>query len=113
MRTAAHPGHWCTQNPQFEGLKVTYSPGSCLLYSHRHWAVTAGYPRFPDLRPIGTPIPVSRPKRETGDFPIPVPGRVGNRKFPLRFPAKSGRFRGNGNRGLPGQLPPRGHGKPS
>ena len=25
-----------------------------------------------------------------GDFPIPVPGRVGNRKFPPRFPAKSG-----------------------
>jgi hypothetical protein len=46
---------------------------------------TAGYSRFSDLRPIGTPIPVSRPNRETGDFPIPVPGRVGNRKFPLRF----------------------------
>ncbi len=38
---------------------------------------TAGYPRFPDLRPIGAPIPVSRPNRETGDFPIPVPGRSG------------------------------------
>ncbi len=73
---------------------------------------TAGYPRFPDLRPIGIPIPVSRPNRETGpgdlapDFPIPVPGRVGNRKFtpsPLKspFPGQIGN-RGNENRGFPG-----------
>jgi hypothetical protein len=51
---------------------------------------TDGYPRFPDLRPIGTPIPDSRPNREMGDFPIPDSGRVGNRGFPPRFPAKSG-----------------------
>ena len=55
-----------------------------MMYSHR------GYPRFPDLRPIGTPIPDSRPNRETGDFPIPAFGRIGNRGFPPRFPAKSG-----------------------
>jgi hypothetical protein len=56
-----------------------------LLYSHRRVS-----PRFPDLRPIGAPIPDSRPNRESGDFPIPVPGQVGNRGFPPRFPAKSG-----------------------
>jgi hypothetical protein len=32
----------------------------------------------------------SRPNRETGDFPIPDSGGVGNRGFPPRFPAKSG-----------------------
>ena len=66
----------------FQGLKATSSPGSCLPLSRRR------YPRFPDLRPIGTPIPDSRPNRETGDFPIPDFGRIGNRGFPPRFPAK-------------------------
>ncbi len=32
----------------------------------------------------------SRPNRETGDFPIPDSGGVGNRGYPPRFPAKSG-----------------------
>jgi hypothetical protein len=49
-------------------------------------------------RRIGTPIPDSRPNllnRESGDFPIP--GQIGNRGFPPRFPAKnreSGPIRG-------------------
>jgi hypothetical protein len=55
-----------------------------------HWQT--GIPDFPicGWRPIGTPIPDSRPNRETGDFPIPDSGRFGNRGFPPRFPAKSG-----------------------
>ena len=46
------------------------------------------------------------------DFPVcgqsgprfPIPGRIGNREFPPRFPAKSGirLSRGNGNWGFPG-----------
>ena len=48
----------------------------------------------PDQEIPGSPNrdPDSRfpPNRETGDFPIPVPGRVGNWKFPPRFPAKPG-----------------------
>ena len=43
-----------------------------MMYSHR------GYPRFPDLRPIGTPIPDSRPNRETGDFPISAESGIGD-----------------------------------
>ncbi len=44
----------------------------------------------------------SRPNRETGDFPIPDSGGVGNREFPPRFPAKSG-IGGTGVQwGLPG-----------
>ena len=66
-----------------------------MMYSHR------GYPRFPDLRPIGTPIPDSRPNRETGDFPIPDFGRIGNRGFPPPIPGQIGN-RGNGNWGFPG-----------
>ena len=63
---------------------------------------TEGYPRFPDLRPIGTPIPVPgtignrgfpvsrfRPSRESG-IPSPFPGQIGNR--------------GNGDWGFPGLL---------
>ena len=55
-----------------------------MMYSRR------GYPRFPDLRPIGTPIPDSRPNRESGIPCFPIPGQIGNRGFPPRFLAKSG-----------------------
>jgi hypothetical protein len=51
----------------FEGLKGNIQPTRSCTH-------IAGYPRFPDLRPIGTPIPVSRPKRETARFPIPDSG---------------------------------------
>jgi hypothetical protein len=40
-----------------------------------------------EIRP-GTPIPGSRPNRETGDFPIPIPGRIGDREIPEK-PGKS------------------------
>ena len=66
-----------------------------MMYSRR------GYPRVPDLRPIGTPIPDSRPNRETGDFPIPDFGRIGTRGFPPPIPGQIGN-RGNGNWGFPG-----------
>ena len=46
-------------------------------------------------RRIGTPIPDSRPNRESGDFPIP--GQIGNRGFPPRFPAKNREIGGIGN----------------
>ena len=66
---------------------------------------TAGYPRFPDLRPIGAPIPVSRPNRETGDFPIPDSRPIGpadrESEVPSPFPGQIGN-RGNGNWGFPG-----------
>jgi len=61
---------------------------------------TEGYPRFPDLRPIGTPIPVPGRIGKRG-FPIPDSGRVGNRGFPSPFPGQIGN-RGNGNWGFPG-----------
>ena len=51
----------------------------------------AGYPRFPDLRPIGkraiSPFPI--PSRKSG-IPSPFPGQIGNR--------------GNGNCGFPGLM---------
>jgi hypothetical protein len=57
----------------------------------RAWCThTEGYPRFPDLRRIGTPIPDSRPNRESGILCVPIPGPIGNRGFPPRFPAESG-----------------------
>ena len=63
---------------------------------------TEGYPRFPDLRPIGTPIPSPVPGRiGKRGFPIPDSGRVGNRGFPSPFPGQIGN-RGNGNWGFPG-----------
>ncbi len=76
---------------------------------------TAGYPRFPDLRPIGAPSPVSRPNRETGDFPIPVPGRSGignslpvsrpNRESGERFQIGDFRVCGHAITGLQNQVP--------
>ena len=99
----------CTQNPHLKDLRQHPAQDrACCTH-------TAGYPRFPDLRPIGTPIPVSRPNRETGDFPISVPGRSGlgignslpvsrpNREsvIPSPFPGQIGN-RGNGNWGFPG-----------
>lgn len=45
-------------------------------------------PRDPDSRSRDRD-PRSRPNRATGDFRIPDSGRVGNRGFPPRFPAKS------------------------
>jgi hypothetical protein len=58
-----------------------------MLYSDTQ----TGIPDFPICgQSDGTPIPDSRPNRETGDFPIPDSGRIGNRGFPPRFPAKSG-----------------------
>jgi hypothetical protein len=82
----------CTQNPHHDLRDSRQHPAQ----DRASCTHTAGYPRFPDLRPIGARIPDSRPNRETGDFPIPVPGRVGNPKFPPRFPAKSG-IGGTGN----------------
>jgi hypothetical protein len=50
----------------------------------------AGYPRFPNLRPIGkraiSPFPIPSPSRKSG-IPSPFPGQIGNR--------------GNGNCGFP------------
>jgi hypothetical protein len=49
-----------------------------MMYSHRGVHDL----RFPDLRPIGTPIPDSWPNRESpGDslFRNPIPGQIGNR----------------------------------
>ncbi len=57
----------------------------------------AGRPRDPDSRSRERDSRSrdrdsrSRPNQETGDFPIPDSGRVGNRGFPPRFPAKSGK----------------------
>ncbi len=59
-----------------------------------------GHPRFPDLRPIGTPDSRSRPHRETGVLCFPVPAKPGNgdslpaSRHP-RFPASP--FPGNRN----------------
>jgi hypothetical protein len=56
---------------------------------------TASQTRKSPARRIGTPIPDSRPNRESG---IPCfPAKIGNRGFPPRFPAKnreSGPIRG-------------------
>ncbi len=51
-----------------------------------------GVPRDPDSPPGRSRDRDyrSRPNRETEDLPIPDSGRVGNRGFPPRFPAKSG-----------------------
>ena len=65
---------------------------------------TEGHPRFPDLRPIGTPIPVPDRIGKRG-FAIPDSGRVGNRGFPSPIPGQIGN-RGNGNRGFPGLRAP-------
>jgi hypothetical protein len=75
-------------NPDARASGISGSgPGSksCLLCTRQALPGSPGIPDF-DLRPIGTPIPVSRPNRpgETGDSPIPVPGQVGNRN--LKFP---------------------------
>jgi hypothetical protein len=81
----------------FEGLKATSSPGSCwpgvtaTVLIERGYA-TGSNPRFPDFRPIGTPIPV--PGRRIGNQAIlaesgiwgssqikisaPIPGQIEN-----------------------------------
>ncbi len=68
----------------FEGLKATSSPGSCQMYSHRRVSPTR------ISRVVANRGPNSRFPAESGNggFPDSRPGRVGNRKFPPRFPAK-------------------------
>jgi hypothetical protein len=51
---------------------------ACCTHTRR-----VSHPRFP----AGDKFAANR---ETGDFPIPDSGRVGNRGLPARFPAKSG-----------------------